>query len=526
MRVKTFEAASMQEALSIIKQDMGEEAFILSTRTKQVRGPLGMGVEAVIEVTAAVDEPQAQAGPTMASQRGHAPAAQRGASPNANPAPSGSAPASHPVPPSNLPANPHASSPANSPGTYGLRPPLMQRGPGPAPPDFNEMAKLQRESRQVERNIGVSLPAGPSSASTAAPSSVPSPVSHGPAAPPPPPMDLQPIRRELLEIKGAMESLKEQEARNTVILKELDQMKSLLSRIQRQGMPAAQLQLPPGILDLYGDLLANDVDAMVALRLCEYTQRSLTEEGGSDSVDPERARIFMQRVIANFIPVASPIQLNPGKVQVTALVGPTGVGKTTTIAKLAAYAKLELKQKVALLTLDTFRLAAVDQLQQYAQILQVPVHVAITVEDLRSALRFYQDRALVLIDTPGHNPKDGEVLTQLRHFLDELPDIEIHLVLSATTKPKDLSDIAQRFETLKPTRLIFTKLDETSTFGPILSTLARVKKPLSYLGTGQEVPQDLELATSRRVADLILPIHAETSLVSVGNFKHSREDKR
>jgi flagellar biosynthesis protein FlhF len=128
------------------------------------------------------------------------------------------------------------------------------------------------------------------------------------------------------------------------------------------------------------------------------------------------------------------------------------------------------------------------------------------VEDLRSALRFYQDRTLVLIDTPGHNPKDTAVLDQLRHFLEELPDVETHLVLSATTKPKDLSDIASRFEPLKPSRLIFTKLDETSTYGPILSTLVRVKRPLSYLGTGQEVPQDLELATSRRVADLILPV--------------------
>lgn len=427
MRVKTFEAASMQEALSVIKQEMGEEAFILSTRTKQGRG---LGSEALIEVTAAVDDPAPQ------------------------------------VP---LPVNG---------GTYGLRPPLqprMQEAPMPIRP-----------------------------AAKAAPAPAPRPA---PAqAPPPPPVDLQPLRRELLEIKGAVEALKDQETKNLTILRELDQMKALLSRIQRQGMPAAQIQLPPSLLELYGGLLANDVDPMIALRLCEYTQRALTEEGNAETVDPERARLFMRRVIANFIPVASPIQLEPGKLRVAALVGPTGVGKTTTIAKLAAYAKLELKQKVALLTLDTFRLAAVDQMQQYAQILQVPLHVALTVEDLRSALRFYQDRTLVLIDTPGHNPKDTEVLDQLRRFLEELPEVETHLVLSATTKPKDLADIAQRFEPLKPSRLIFTKLDETSTYGPILSTLVRVKRPLSYLGTGQEVPQDLELATSRRVADLILPV--------------------
>jgi flagellar biosynthesis protein FlhF len=251
------------------------------------------------------------------------------------------------------------------------------------------------------------------------------------------------------------------------------------------------------------------VEPIIALRLCEYAQRALTDQdgdGASGTVDPERARLFLRRVIADFIPVAPPIQLEPGKMRVAALVGPTGVGKTTTVAKLAAYAQLHLKQKVALLTLDTYRMAAVDQLQQYAQILQVPLHVALTVEDLRSALRFYQDRALVLIDTPGHSPKDTETLNQLRGLLDELPEVETHLVLSATTKPRDLTEIATRYEPLHPTRLLFTKLDETSTYGPILSTLARVKKPLSYLGTGQEVPEALELATSRRVADLILPV--------------------
>jgi flagellar biosynthesis protein FlhF len=285
-------------------------------------------------------------------------------------------------------------------------------------------------------------------------------------------------------------------------------MKAMLGRLQKQGMPPSQLQLPPALLSLYGDLVANDVEPMLALRLCEFAQRALLEQEGHEdalSLDGEKARLYLRRVIADFIPVAAPIQLEPGKTRVAALVGPTGVGKTTTVAKLAAYAQLHLKQKVALVTLDTYRLAAVDQLQEYARILQVPLHVALTVEDLRSALRFYQDRSLVLIDTPGHSPKDEEVLGQLRGFLDELPNCETHLVLSATTKPRDLTEIAQRYDQLKPSRLIFSKLDETSTYGPILGTLVRVKKPLSYLGTGQEVPEALEMATSRRVADLILP---------------------
>jgi len=436
MRVKTFEAPSMQEVLAIIKQEMGEDAFILSTRTRQRIGVDGRE-ETVIEVTAAVDEASAPPpGPTEKMD-----------------------------------------------GTYGLRPPLAALASKSIASAPDQIHHLQPQSKPIPKPV----------------------IKQTASVIPDASMDLQPIRRELLEIRGAVEALKEQETRNSSILTELDQLKSMLNRIQRHGLPALPHQLPPSLLRLYGDLATNDVDPIIAVRLCEYTQRALVEQGGEDNVEHEKARIFMRRVISDFIPVAAPIQLDPNKVQVAALVGPTGVGKTTTIAKLAAFAKLNLKQKVALLTLDTHRAGGVDQLQQYAQVLQVPIHVIITVEDLKNALHFYQDRALVLIDTPGHQQQDTERLEKLGSFLEELPLVETHLVLSATAKPRDLAEIAQRFERLHPNRLIFTKLDETCTYGPILSTLVRVKRPLSYLGTGQEVPQDLELATSRRIADLILP---------------------
>ncbi|MDR0499459.1 MAG: flagellar biosynthesis protein FlhF [Holophagales bacterium] len=435
MLVKTFEAPTMQEALAIIKQEMGEDAFILSTR-KRTRTNVNGSEETVMEVTAAIDEANVPVAPTKADM------------------------------------------------TYGLRPPLASRAKTDAP---------------------MPLPTAQPKTNKTQPKSDPVPKFAEKQTAPEPSMDLQPIRRELLEIRGAVEALKEHETRNSSILTELDQLKSMLNRIQRHGMPSLTHQLPPSLLRLYGDLAANDLDPMIAVRLCEYTQRALVEHGGEDNVEHDKAHLFMRRVIADFIPVAAPIQLDPNKVQVAALVGPTGVGKTTTIAKLAAYAKLNLKQKVALLTLDTLRAGGVDQLQQYAQVLQVPIHVIITAEDLKNALHFYRDRSLILIDTPGYQLHDTERLEKLGTLLEELPLVETHLVLPATAKPRDLAEVAQRFEKLRPSRLIFTKLDETCTYGPILSTLVRVKRPISYLGTGQEVPQDLELATSRRIADLILP---------------------
>lgn len=448
MRVKTFEAASMQEALSMIKEDMGEEASILSNKTRH-RTRADGSKETYMEVTAAVEE-------------------------------------------TNLP---EPSLPVITEGTYGLRPPL---------------ASSTARSAKTSRSISPTNTTNANNASNISQPQLPPwqvpkfsskqsvQSAHEPS------VDLQPIRRELVEIRGAVEALKEQEARNSSIYSQLDQLKTMLNRI-RHGMAGAPHQLPPALMSLYGDLAANDVDPTTAVRLCEYTQRALIEQGGEDNIESDKVRIFMRRVISDFIPIAAPIQLDPAKVQVAALVGPTGVGKTTTIAKLAAYAKLNLKQKVALLSMDTYRIGGADQLQQYAQILQVPVHVIITVDDLKNALNFYQNHALVLIDTPGHQQGETDRLDQLGTFLGALPLVETHLVLSATAKPRDLVEVEQRYERLRPNRLIFTKLDETCTFGPILSTVIRIKRPLSYLGTGQEIPQDLELATSRRIADLILP---------------------
>jgi len=502
VRVKTFEAASMQDALVTIKQEMGEDAYILSTKTRRPAKP---GGTPVIEVTAAVDDSGVQ--PTAAAQ-GDRPGGTYGLR-------------------SPLSVTPTQSDGASK-GQGGHKTGAHRHHGGQAQPPAKPAGSNGSKTAEAAQGITLTLPKEPArrvveTLNVPAPEPEPAPWAHGsrrshtptPTEAKPevmpqrasdePMMDLQPIRRELLEIRGAVEALKEQDSRNSAVLAELDQLKGMLSRLQKHGLPALPHQLPPALLRLYGDLAANDVDPMIAVRLCEYTQRALAEQGGEENMAHDKARLYMRRVISDFIPVASPIQLDPAKAQVAALVGPAGAGKTSTIAKLAAFAKQNLQQKAALITLDVFRAGAADQLQQHASDLHVPIHVCITSEDLKSALKFYQDKALVLIDTPGLRQQDAARMEKLASLLDDVRLAETHLVLPATSKPRDLAEIAQRFERLRPTRLLFTKLDETCTHGPILSTLVRVKKPLSYLGTGQEIPQDLELATSRRVADLILP---------------------
>jgi flagellar biosynthesis protein FlhF len=193
-----------------------------------------------------------------------------------------------------------------------------------------------------------------------------------------------------------------------------------------------------------------------------------------------------------------------GESRVIALVGPTGVGKTTTIAKLAAFGALQAKAGVALITLDTYRIAAVEQLKTYAKIMEIPLHVALNVNELRQAIQFHQDKGLILIDSAGHGQHDEQGMENLRDMLGGQNDIETHLVLSATTKSSDLTDIVARFEALSPKYLVFTKLDETSSYGSLFNQIVRTKKPVSFLTMGQNVPEDFEFATKDLLAGLFL----------------------
>lgn len=190
--------------------------------------------------------------------------------------------------------------------------------------------------------------------------------------------------------------------------------------------------------------------------------------------------------------------------KIWALVGPTGVGKTTTIAKLAALYHLRYHKKIALITLDTFRIGAVEQLQTYAQILQVPLQVAKDKETLCKAIVHNRDRDLVLIDTAGRSPQQQSELAELREYLGTDEKVECHLVLSATTKDTDLMFNIQQFNIFPLKSYIFTKIDETQNHVAIFNQLWRYKKPVSFMTNGQRVPEDIELATRGKIAHLVM----------------------
>ncbi len=186
------------------------------------------------------------------------------------------------------------------------------------------------------------------------------------------------------------------------------------------------------------------------------------------------------------------------------LVGPTGVGKTTTIAKLAGKLALVERRKVGLITVDTYRIGAVEQLKTYADIMNIPFKVVYNMSDMENAIESMSECEVVLIDTTGRSSKNRMQIAELRTFVDKADTKNIHLVISATTKNKDIKYIIEGYQILHYNSIIVTKLDETSTYGSILNILENAKIPLSFVSTGQNVPDDIKELSADKIVSLIL----------------------
>ncbi|HKD36826.1 MAG TPA: hypothetical protein VKB78_08490, partial [Pirellulales bacterium] len=236
----------------------------------------------------------------------------------------------------------------------------------------------------------------------------------------------------------------------------------------------------------------------------ELVERLRTETPGDDLVDEMLAKARISRMVEEEIRVAGPIEIEPGRRRLVALVGPTGVGKTTTIAKLAANYRLKEKRNVGLITVDTYRIAAVEQLRTYADIIDLPMAVVSTPREMRDAVVRMSDLELVLMDTAGRSPRDEVKIQELKSMLSEAGADEVHLVLSSTSSAASLVRTAEQFTAVGATSLVLTKLDEVSGLGNLLPLLRSCKLPLSYVTDGQNVPDDIEPADSRKLARTVL----------------------
>jgi len=251
---------------------------------------------------------------------------------------------------------------------------------------------------------------------------------------------------------------------------------------------------------LYRDLVAGDVDPALAERLVSDAVAGL-------SVGKRRSRTALINAVAQSLPGLMPDAYGESDLprkNVVAFIGPTGVGKTTSIAKLAAHLSLGRKKKVVLFSMDGYRIGAVEQLRTYAGLIGIPFRFVSQVSELPGLIAENSRRDYILIDTAGRGRKDMHVMDNLASFLGNSDHIERHLVMSASMKSSDMQRIHEQFEVCRPDHLLFTKLDETTTPGPILNELARTKKNFSYYTDGQCVPDDLHVAARGRIMDLVL----------------------
>jgi len=446
----------MAEALQLVKQKLGPDAVILHTRTYKRGGVLGIGAHTVVELTAAD-------GNLLNHRQGRrADTVQRKSVWPAQHAPQHTTATGTTTKQGDIRPNSVMSSSLKAESSAGE---LIRRTYAAA------KAELQKKQQLVDRQ--------------------------------PPPQN-QPVQQQVVQVPLASDP--------NQLADEMKSVKRMVARMMHQQHSAqtTRRKQPPGsipdkLFDQYVALLEQEVAEELVEEIISKVRVRLSEE---ELCCEKACRSAVLQAIAALMPTdPGSCQLkntSDGRPRTIALIGPTGVGKTTTIAKLAANFKLKQNKKVGLITLDTYRIAAVDQLRTYAAIIGVPLQVVINKEELVHAQRLCTDCDVVLIDTAGRSQRDNQRLTELADFIHAAQPHEVHLVLSSTCSQQVLLQTIERFSSIRTDRIIFTKLDEAVTCGVLLNVARRVRKKLSYITTGQEVPNQIEPGQADRLAALVL----------------------
>ncbi|HVG38126.1 MAG TPA: flagellar biosynthesis protein FlhF [Pyrinomonadaceae bacterium] len=515
MNIKKYQAPTMREALEQVKQDLGEEALVLETKKVRSRSFLGMGGQELVEVRAAADETNAQSGPKSPAKKARrengltllhltddAPATPTSLTIPANPHPRAerlSAPAftalaaraaalteqteridSLPSSPTTFNSLPRGVELAETPPRLVHRPAAKpaaahSSNASSAPainPPLDSLAALLQQPRPAAPAPNV-LPAGPANNSVS--------------------VELERLRAELREVKFSINSLAARPAASEEHKANADELFDNDPEIY-----------PSPFYEAFQELSVAGLSAELAHRAV----RAAILSGLRDEQDPVAiARYGLRQFLPSFIDFAPDLfettsleVVSPASHSAVVFVGPTGVGKTTTIAKLAARLALREKRRVELITLDTYRIAAVEQLKTYAEIIGTRCHVARSVVEVDALTRRFAGEASVLIDTVGRSPHDLADQMELADYLRSSEDIAKCLVLQATTHPHDALAAVRKFALYGASHLALTKLDETARPAASLSVAADAGLPLAYLCHGQRVPEDLERATPETYA--------------------------
>lgn len=272
--------------------------------------------------------------------------------------------------------------------------------------------------------------------------------------------------------------------------------------MRRIDLPEEIQRYAPELRQVYANLSGRGVREDLAAQLVARIRRRI----GAGKASPGQAADIALELLIKDLGAPAPIAATRGKRRVVALVGPTGVGKTTTLAKLAAYHAMVKHLEVGLLTADTYRIAAVEQLRTYAEIIGTPLQVIHQPEEVPELLERYARADLVLVDVAGRSHRNTAQMAELAQLLGRLHPDETYLVLPTTHAARDLEQVAEAYTLCGFDRFLFTKLDESESPGVLYNLVRGCGRPLSYLTSGQTVPDDIEVATPARVGRLILGV--------------------
>ncbi|NQV29035.1 MAG: flagellar biosynthesis protein FlhF [Rhodopirellula sp.] len=512
--IRTFKAQSMQEALAIVRRELGSDAVILNTRQVTHRRLLPfLKKRQQVEVTAGVS-----VGPRstpVAAPRPVAGSTSQGTG-------SFSAEVSDHAAVLNSPPSVTRPLPNHRPST-----PIVSTDPttplARAAALAMELERHNADKAQLQKSLNAleaaAVAAAPSPAATSEPATTLRPAAQHPATPPinerpaPETKSTAPTQRSQLTetvpppanqaagLQAAAKALSDEGDSTNELSVKLDVLQKMVESLAQKSQFRNADEVPSELFEIYTQLIDADIDDDLARELICNLRQNCSPEQLHDSIG---SRALLSAMVEADIKCASPIRPEAGRRRVVALVGPTGVGKTTTIAKLAANFRLRDGIKMGLVTVDTYRIAAVEQLRTYAEIIDLPMKVVTSPQEMRRALDELSDLDLILIDTAGRSPRDELKIQELKSLLNEANVDEVHLVMSLTASVRSIKMTCEQFRSVNPTALILTKLDEAAGAGSLLSISRDVKLPFSYLTTGQDVPEDIEPANSNRIARLVL----------------------
>lgn len=509
MKVKKYRAETLREALEQIKTELGEDALILNTKKVQSNGLFGIGAKDQIEVTVTADTEAVQAtikatqdtrrketGKKLSLTDGEAatPSAEK-ETPNVLkglPFLSALAARSKSSEPNDFSTvvSPKLISPKPATETVEIAQtaPRIVHKPKPRPVVQQQKPAVQQQQKPV------TAPA-PATASANAPSQE-SVFAQNKALT----NELDRLRSELKEMKFSISSMMAQQIHQPV--QAWDGFNNFDSLAETYDTP---------FNEIYLELLNTGISHEQARCIVEASMPLMSND--SVRFSKNLSQFCLTKVLPSLVNFSSD-PLQSSQQTVMALVGPTGVGKTTTIAKLAARVALRQRRPVQLLTLDTYRIAAVDQLKTYAEIIGVGCHVARSVLELDSLIRRFAANSTVLIDTAGRGPNDLAEQMELADYLRSRKSIFKSLVVSATTNTADAIVAAHKFSIFGVNKLIVTKLDETTRPGAVVGWASETKLPLLYLCAGQRVPEDLEIATSENCSARITRAQSQMAVAA------------